>query len=319
MGQITIKDGRYEFPDTIFYSAQHVYINRDKKLLGIDEIGVKFLQNPSTIAFLAEHTAQIGEPIIAITTEQGITTLLSPCTGKIKRVNRDALKHIQTDTYSKGHMIEFDTITELDSNLITGADIEKWALAEAKSIQTQEFSFKVVEIGDSATGKTAIKIRLTDDYFKKDLQTTMGVDFGTAALNCVHSPDDLLVSGATRFIARISVWDVAGQKHYEKIRGMYYRDAKGALLVFDLNNPVSFSNLDIWVKELEENLGRKVPALLIGNKVDLERKVSKEQALAYAKNHGFQYFETSAKTGEGVREAFRNLAIEIYKREENLV
>ncbi len=81
------------------------------------------------------------------------------------------------------------------------------------------------------------------------------------------------------------MWDAAGQKHFEKIRGMYYRDAKGALLCFDVNNPVSFKNLNSWVEELDENVGRKVPVLLVGNKIDLERRVKEKDAIKYAKKN----------------------------------
>ena len=80
----------------------------------------------------------------------------------------------------------------------------------------------------------------------------------------------------------MNVWDAAGQEYYDKIRGMYYKDANGCILVYDVNNPESFKNLNKWVDELEENLGRKVPTLLVGNKTDLERKIRREEAVEYA-------------------------------------
>ncbi|MBA7586374.1 hypothetical protein ES708_28372 [subsurface metagenome] len=68
---------------------------------------------------------------------------------------------------------------------------------------------------------------------------------------------------------------------------------------------------------MEENLG-KVPVLLVGNKSDLERKVSRKEGLDYAIKHGFLFIECSAKTGENVDDMFEKLAIEIFKKEENL-
>ena len=50
---------------------------------------------------------------------------------------------------------------------------------------------------------------------------------------------------------------------------------------------------------------------LAGNKCDTEpgeRRVTKDQAIDYSRNHGMEYQETSAKTGEGVRELFGRIA-----------
>ena len=89
-------------------------------------------------------------------------------------------------------------------------------------------------------------------------------------------------------------------------------------MCYDINNPVSFQNLDKWLLELEENVGR-IPTILVGNKSDLERKVSQEDAQNYAKSKGLVGFiEVSAKTGEKVDEALQQLAVSIYKIEENL-
>lgn len=317
---VTIADGRFELPEHLHYSKnQHIYIDMEKKLIGLDQIGFAFLKNPSELKILADNDVKIGEPFATITTKSGITVLNSPCNGKIKNKNPNALKFMENDTYGAGYILELEEITGLDkNNLITGENVEKWAMNEVKCLIQNYYSFKIILIGDSAAGKTAIKVRFTDDYFKKDLRTTLGVDFGSKEVKYEYVSDDVMFAGAIRITIRINIWDAAGQTHFEKIRGMYYRDSKGAILVYDISNPVSFQNLDLWVKELEENVGSKIPVLLIANKLDLERKVSFEDGLAYAKKHGFLFTEASAKTGEGVKEAFQRLAIEIYKKEENI-
>jgi small GTP-binding protein len=316
---VTIADGRFELPDNFYYTKlQHVYLDKTKNTVGLDQIGFAFLKNPTVLTVLVDKEITVGEPFVSIMTERGITTLDAPCSGKIKRVNPNALKFMETDTYSKGFILELSQVKDMAANLVSGADIEKWALHEVRSLLHSNYSFKVVEIGDSAVGKTAIKVRFTDNYFKKDLKTTLGVDFGSKEIKCEYISNDVMLDGVYHFTARMNVWDAAGQAHYEKIRGMYYKDAKGALLCYDVNNPESFKNLDKWVQELEENLGKKVPVLLVGNKLDLERKVTKKDAEAYAKNNGFLFIEISAKTGEGVDEAFRKLSLELYKVEEGL-
>ncbi|GAG83671.1 unnamed protein product, partial [marine sediment metagenome] len=90
-----------------------------------------------------------------------------------KTINGNALKDMENDTYKKGFLIEMEDIRNVDSKLINGkADIEKWANFESKCLLHGQYMFKIIEIGDSTVGKTAIKVRFTDNYFKKDLKTT---------------------------------------------------------------------------------------------------------------------------------------------------
>ena len=316
---VYLANGRYFIPENLSYSKNHhVYLDLKKKIIGLDQIGYAFLASPQNVTILVDDSIKINEPFASIATEKGITTLNSPCSGKIKKINPEALDHMEVDTYSKGFLIELEEITEIRDDLISGDKIEPWAKKEVHSLLHNHYSFKIVEIGDSAVGKTAIKVRFTDNYFKKDLKTTLGVDFGSKEITCEYLSDDAFISGSRTFRATLNVWDAAGQAHYEKIRGIYYRDAKGALLCYDVNNPISFKNLQAWVDELEEHLGLRVPTLLIGNKTDLERKVSQDVAREYAKKNGFLYVECSAKTGSGVNEAFKQLALELYKKEEEI-
>ena len=318
---VSIADGRFSLPEHLLYTKnQHVFIDRVNKLVGLDQIGFAFLTKPTELAIIAESSGilKIGEPFAVITTSKGITTLNSPCTGTIKRTNPQALLKMETDTYTEAYIVELATIDEVEEGLITGSDVEPWATHEVRSLLKNEYTFKIIEIGDSATGKTAIKVRFTDDYFKQDLKTTLGVDFGSKEILGTFTPADTMFLGTYRFKAKINLWDAAGQAHYDKIRGIYYRDAKGALLCYDINNPVSFQNLDKWLIELEENVGR-IPTILVGNKCDLERKVSREEAQEYAKAQGLiDFIEVSAKTGDKVDAALQKLAVEIYKREENI-
>ena len=315
---VTIADGRYDLPDDLHYSKnQHVYLNLKNKIIGLDQIGYAFLKNPTEISLLVENEIKVGLPFVAIASEQGVTTLNAPCSGKIDAFNEKALDNMEYDTYDKGFILKLKEISDISPTLITGENIESWANNEAKTLLRSNYSFKIIEIGDTAVGKTAIKVRFTDNYFKKDLKTTLGVDFGTKEIKTSYLSTDLLFSGTKRFTARMNVWDAAGQEMYDKIRGIYFKDAKGAIICYDINNALSFQHLDKWVSDLEENLG-KVPVLLVGNKSDLERKVSRKEGLDYAIKHGFLFIECSAKAGENVDDMFEKLAIEIFKKEESL-
>ena len=76
---------------------------------------------------------------------------------------------------------------------------------------------------------------------------------------------------------------------------MYYRNANAALLVFDVTNYTTFSEVKSWILELQKNVQEPMFLLLVGNKIDLEqeRAVSREEAIIYAQSIGAQFLETS--------------------------
>jgi Ras-related protein Rab-21 len=82
----------------------------------------------------------------------------------------------------------------------------------------------------------------------------------------------------------------------------------GALLVYDVTDRDSFLKVKLWVKELRKMLGKEVTLAIAGNKVDLNRVVSLEEAQAYADSVGAKHFNTSAKLNQGLNELFLDLA-----------
>jgi GTPase SAR1 family protein len=90
---------------------------------------------------------------------------------------------------------------------------------------------------------------------------------------------------------------------------MFYRDAHGALVVFDLTDEHSFEATKQWATELRQNRGPSCPIVVVGNKVDLRDQRSSKigAAKTWADSHSYDYFETSAKTGSNVEQAFLGL------------
>lgn len=102
---------------------------------------------------------------------------------------------------------------------------------------------------------------------------------------------------------------------------MYYRNAQAALVVYDLTKPTSLVKAKHWVAELQRQASPGIVIALVGNKLDLTsdgaaadeanddaRKVSTEEAKAYAEEESLLFFETSAKTGYNVTEVFTAIA-----------
>lgn len=91
--------------------------------------------------------------------------------------------------------------------------------------------------------------------------------------------------------------------------GTYYRNSKGAMLVYDIGDRSSLDAIGKWHKELVEHAAKDVVVVLVGNKSDLEddRAVSVEEGAQVAKKYGMLFTEASAKTGAHVQTAFTDL------------
>ena len=161
-------------------------------------------------------------------------------------------------------------------------------------------------IGDSTVGKTSILSRYTNDEFNPHYLATVGLDF---------FKKDEIFNGKT---IRIKIWDTAGQERYKSLTQGYFRNAEGIMIVYDVTNLVSFENLKYWIQSIKTHIDidkGEVPAIIIGNKIDIfEREVKKEDAEAFAKEQKFNYFETSAKNGDGVNECVKFLVKTILRK-----
>jgi Ras-related protein Rab-21 len=113
---------------------------------------------------------------------------------------------------------------------------------------------------------------------------------------------------------KINLWDTAGQERFRAIAPIYYKEARGAVLVYDITDKTSFERVVKWVKELKSMVG-DITMVIAGNKCDREqhRQIDKNQAIAYATQVGARHFHTSAKTGKNVEEVFAALATDIMK------
>ena len=154
-------------------------------------------------------------------------------------------------------------------------------------------------IGDSTVGKTSILSKYSSKTFNENYLATVGLDFFTK--------DEVIDNK----IIRIKIWDTAGQERYKSLTRCFFQKAQGVMIVYDVTCENSYNNLKFWIDSLQSNLYEdidKVPIILIGNKIDIpKRKIDKEIAKDFAIKHNCEYFETSAKTGEGVDNAIKEL------------
>lgn len=164
------------------------------------------------------------------------------------------------------------------------------------------YLFKYIIIGDTSVGKSCMLLQFTDKRFQPVHDITIGVEFGARLIKV----DDVDI--------KLQIWDTAGQESFRSITRSYYRDAAGALLVYDITQRESFNHLSRWLEEARSNGNPNMTIMLIGNKSDLEhrRAVSTKEGEAFAKEHGLIFIETSAKTAANVEQAFIQTAHAIY-------
>jgi len=162
----------------------------------------------------------------------------------------------------------------------------------------KEIIYKILLLGDSSVGKTCFLMRYTDGTFQEIHMSTIGLDY---KLKNVQLDDGKIV--------KIQIWDTAGQDRFRTITKNYYKGANGIILLYDVTNQKSFQNIKTWLDQIKEEIEQKVSLMLVGNKIDDvdKRKVTKEEGENLAKELELLFYETSAKTGENIDEAFNCL------------
>jgi len=166
-----------------------------------------------------------------------------------------------------------------------------------------EFKIKLAVCGDPGVGKTSTILRFTDNAFSRRYLPTMGVSISDKLFRVKENVVELIL------------WDVAGQTKFQTMRRHFYQGSEAVVLVFDLTNPISFSNIRDWYANIRKNLisfsnEKNLIGYLFGNKCDMinERKISNDDAMQLASELNLIYVETSAMTGKNVEYAFYKIA-----------
>ena len=164
----------------------------------------------------------------------------------------------------------------------------------------------ILLLGDTCVGKTCLISRYANGVFKEEYISTVGVDY-VSKQEIINDQN-----------INVKLWDTAGQERYKALTPSYLRGAEGIVLVYDVTKSESFDSLKVWIDSLKNNLGENsLPIIIDGNKIDLDdRDVSKETAQKFAQEYNYKYFETSAKSGVGVDELFREIVNQILEKKD---
>ncbi|XP_037968745.1 ras-related protein Rab-32 isoform X3 [Plutella xylostella] len=178
----------------------------------------------------------------------------------------------------------------------------------APSGERREHLYKILVIGELGTGKTSIIKRYVHQFFSQHYRATIGVDFALKVLNWDANT-----------IIRLQLWDIAGQERFGNMTRVYYKEAVGAFIVFDVSRQATFDAVVKWKNDLDGKVqlpdGSPIPCILLANKCDQQKEGIVNQPAKmdeYCKEKGFAgWFETSAKENINIEEAARSLVNKI--------
>ena len=182
-----------------------------------------------------------------------------------------------------------------------------WFGKSEKKAQKRPTILSILAMGNSIVGKTALIKRFSTNKFE--------VAIMTVGAECNIVERKVKDKNGDEVNVKIKIWDSPGQERFESIVLSSLKNSQGIFLVFDITSRPSFDDLKKWITKVEQAQDPKTfPFIIIANKIDLKEKseVSSEEAQAFANKYNLPLFETSAKSGQGVEEAFQTLIQKVY-------
>ncbi|KAI8033941.1 ras-related protein Rab-18 [Drosophila gunungcola] len=165
-------------------------------------------------------------------------------------------------------------------------------------------AIKLLVIGESGVGKSSLIRRFVENKFDDNHDVTIGMDFKSKVMN---------VDGIDY---KVALWDTAGAERFRSLTPSFYRKALGAILVYDITNRDSLVKLEAWLAELDSYSDNpNIAIIVVGNKIDQERLVDREEGRKFARKHRALFIETSAKCDQFVSDVFKDIVEKIVSSE----
>eukprot|EP01111_Echinosteliopsis_oligospora_P003491 TRINITY_DN15503_c0_g1_i1.p1 TRINITY_DN15503_c0_g1~~TRINITY_DN15503_c0_g1_i1.p1 ORF type:complete len:216 (-),score=55.44 TRINITY_DN15503_c0_g1_i1:47-694(-) len=186
-------------------------------------------------------------------------------------------------------------------------------MASQEEDTMSEYLYKILVVGDIGTGKTSIIKRFVHNIFSMHYKSTIGVDFALKVINWDPKTE-----------VRLQLWDIAGQERFGSMTRVYYKEAVGAMIVFDVTRISTFEAVSKWKADIDAKVtygpdDKPIPVILLANKCDLAKegfvKTANEMD-KYVKENGFiGWFETSAKDNVNIDKAAKYLVSHILEND----
>ncbi len=163
------------------------------------------------------------------------------------------------------------------------------------------FLAKILLLGEFRVGKSSMVLRYVEDRFPGDYMATIGANFLVKSVDL----ENIKVG--------LQIWDLGGHTRSSQVGRVFFQGVSGALLVYDLTRPDTLEKIPLWQEQLK-TFSPRTKLYLVGNKNDLEeeRQITTEEGQnAQEKYSVDHFFETSAKTGDHIQEAFEHMAFSL--------
>lgn len=161
---------------------------------------------------------------------------------------------------------------------------------------------KLISMGNAEVGKSCIIKRYCEKRFVQKYMATIGIDYGVTKITVGEKN------------LKVNIFDMAGNPIFYEVRNEFYKDAQGAILVYDVSQRDSFDSLEHWLEEIKQEVDssseiEKIVFAVCANKTDRmsTRSVNESEGRLWAESRGFLYFETSAQNGDGIQDLFKVL------------
>ncbi|PRQ25622.1 putative small GTPase superfamily, P-loop containing nucleoside triphosphate hydrolase [Rosa chinensis] len=168
--------------------------------------------------------------------------------------------------------------------------------------EPHESLVKLMVVGNRDVGKSSLMRKFSPCGSHTELLKPYGIEYTARTIQL----DNELV--------KLQIWNAAVQERFRTIPKTFYQGAKGLLLVYDVTNQLSFTEISKWLRNIKEDPANNIKKILVGNKADKdesERAVSTGRGQALAKEYDIEFFETSAETNMNVEEVFFSIARDI--------
>ena len=168
----------------------------------------------------------------------------------------------------------------------------------SKKIKSKPKLLSLLTIGNQEVGKTAILSQFIDNIFIQNTVRTTGQEFKVVERTIKIEGKDVK--------QKVKIWDSSGQERFRDIVVSSAKNTNGIFLIYDVTSQKTFDDLQGWIESIEKAKDLKTfPFIIMANKIDLKDKrvITQEQGKAFAASKNMPYFETSAKTGQGLNEA----------------
>ena len=189
--------------------------------------------------------------------------------------------------------------------------------------------FSILEIGNTMAGKTALLESyeyMLNNKIEYDEKNNKPLDLDISTIMMTISTDYKVLESTIKEEQnedkriKVKIWDSIGAERFSSTVISTAKNAQGLLFTYDITSRRTFKDLNQWIRQINDYQDiSEFPIIIVGCKVDLEdkREVSTEEGHTFAAKYKCPFFETSARTGKGVKEAFSALIQKVYEKNKN--